>query len=71
MSSDNKISIEKKLDTLIAIAQQQLALDLYRSGMSKEEIGKQLHIAKSKVVSMLKGIERPGKTLEKEWVGQR
>lgn len=66
MSSENNISLARKLDTLIAIAQQQLALDLYRSGMSKGEIGKQLHIAKSKVVSMLIGIERQGTKLDKE-----
>jgi predicted transcriptional regulator len=60
MTGDTK-TIEQKLDTIINLLRQLLALELSRSGASKEAIGKQLHIAKATVVSMLKDIKKEAK----------
>jgi predicted transcriptional regulator len=57
MAKDNKRMIEKKLDTVIQLLQQLLALELSRSGVTKEAIGKRLHVAKATVVEMLKGVK--------------
>jgi len=57
MTTDSEV-IEPKLDTIISLLRQLLALELARSGVSKEAIGKQLHIAKATVVSMLKDIKK-------------
>lgn len=54
MASKTETLIERKLDTMILLAQHQLALDLFKAGVSKEDIGKHLHVAKAKVVAMLK-----------------
>lgn len=58
MSQDSNQIIEKKLDTVIGLLQHQLALSLSKEGASQEVIGKKLHIAKSAVVQMLKGIKK-------------
>lgn len=60
MAQDNKKMIEKKLDTLIELLQQLLALELSRSGVTQEVIGKRLHVAKATVVEMLKGVNKEG-----------
>jgi hypothetical protein len=51
-------SIDKKLDLVIELLRQSLAIELYKGGASKDVIGKHLHIAKASVVKMLKGISR-------------
>ena len=48
----------QKLDVVIELLQQSLAIELYKSGASKDVIGKHLHIAKASVVKMLKGVSR-------------
>jgi Mn-dependent DtxR family transcriptional regulator len=60
MAQDNKKVIEKKLDTLIELQQQLLALELSRSGVTQKVIGKRLHVAKATVVEMLKGVKKEG-----------
>jgi predicted transcriptional regulator len=51
-------SIEKKLDLVIELLRQSVAIELYKGGASKDVIGKHLHIAKASVVKMLKGVSR-------------
>jgi predicted transcriptional regulator len=51
-------SIEKKLDLVIELLRQSVAMELYKAGASKDVIGKHLHIAKASVVKMLKGVNR-------------
>lgn len=58
MSKNNKHSTDKKLDTLIELIQNLLALELYRSGATMDMICKRLHVGKTKVVEMLKGIQK-------------
>ncbi len=58
MATKNNQTIEKKLDTLIELAQQLVALELCRSGVTQGEIGKRLHIAKATVGEMMKGVEK-------------
>ncbi|HWM24440.1 MAG TPA: hypothetical protein VNP98_06420 [Chthoniobacterales bacterium] len=54
---DKEELLQKKLDTIIDLLRQLVALEFSRRGTSKEVIGKRLHIAKSTVVEMLKGIK--------------
>jgi predicted transcriptional regulator len=54
---DKEELLQKKLDTIIDLLRQLVALEFSRRGASKEVIGKRLHIAKSTVVKMLKGIK--------------
>lgn len=56
--TNNNEKLEKKLDTLIELSRLQVALELNKKGLSKEFIAKRLHLAKSKVVEMLRGIEK-------------
>jgi predicted transcriptional regulator len=53
---DNDELIQKKLDTIIDLLRHLVALELSSRGVSRDIIGKRLHIAKSTVVDMLKGI---------------
>jgi len=55
MSDD---AICEKLDAIHATLQHILAIELAREGVNKAEIGKHLHVAKSTVVKMLKGINK-------------
>ena len=48
----------QKLELIIELLKQSLAIELYKSGASKDVIGKHLHIAKASVVKMLKGVSR-------------
>ena len=50
--------VEEKLDTIIELLRQLLALELSRSGVAKGTIGTHLHVAKSKVIEMLKGVSK-------------
>lgn len=58
MAKENNQTIEKKLDTLIELMRQLLALELSRSGVPQKEIGKRLHVATATVVVMLKGVKK-------------
>jgi DNA-binding MarR family transcriptional regulator len=53
--------ISQKLDEVTRLLQYLVAIELYKEQVPKELIGKHLHIAKSTVVKMLKGIEKKGK----------
>jgi hypothetical protein len=57
MDKDNEI-IKNKLDTVVDLLQHLLAIELSKSGVDMGEIGKHLHIAKAKVVKMLKGVKK-------------
>jgi predicted HTH domain antitoxin len=48
----------QKLDLIIELLKQSLAIELYKSGASKDIIGKHLHMAKASVVKILKGVSR-------------
>ena len=50
--------LEAKLDTAIELLQLLAAIELWRSGVTQEAIGKHLHIAKATVGTMLKGVRR-------------
>jgi predicted transcriptional regulator len=52
-----------KLDLIIELLRQSLAIELYKSGASKDVIGKHLHVAKASVVKMLKGVNREDRNL--------
>jgi hypothetical protein len=54
---DNGQAIQEKLDTIIELLQSLLALELSRNRVPRDIIGKRLHVAKSTVVKMLKGIK--------------
>lgn len=58
MPKDTDQVIEKKLDVVIELLQRLLALELSKSGVTQEVIGKQLHVAKATVVEMLKGVRK-------------
>jgi len=58
MGKDKNQIIEKKLDTVIELLQHIVALELAKSGMTQEAIGKRLHITKATVVKMLKGVKK-------------
>lgn len=50
--------IEAKLDTVIDLLRHLLALELSKSGVPRDVIGKHLHIAKASVVEMLVGVKK-------------
>ncbi len=56
-NSQEKQTLDCKLDKIINLLQLLVATELYRDGVAKSEIGKQLHLAKASVVAMLKGIK--------------
>lgn len=65
MPNQNNPNLEKKLDTVIELLQNLVALELYRSGATMDVICKRLHIGKAKVVEMLKGIKKEKQTNER------
>lgn len=58
MTKDTNQTIEKKLDVVIELLQHLVAVELTKSGVTQEVIGKRLHVAKATVVEMLKGIKK-------------
>jgi DNA-binding MarR family transcriptional regulator len=56
MSASDEVG--EKLDKVISLLQHLLALELSRGGVTQADIGKHLKIAKSSVVTMLRGYER-------------
>ncbi|HVS27896.1 MAG TPA: hypothetical protein VHE58_11495 [Burkholderiales bacterium] len=58
MTKDNNQTIEKKLDTVIRLLQHLLVLELSKKGVSREVIGKHIHVAKAAVVKMLQGVKK-------------
>ena len=55
--NDSQI-IEKKLDAMIELLQNLLALELSKNGVRQTEISKRLHVANLKVGKMLAGVKR-------------
>lgn len=53
--------LEEKMDTVIGLLQQLLALELAREGTSKQAIAKHLRLAKATVVSMMMGVKLDGR----------
>ncbi len=58
MTKDTNQTIEKKLDVVIELLQHLVAVELTKSGVTQEVIGKRLHVAKATVVEMLKGLKK-------------
>ena len=59
MAKNNpKDDINQKLDTIIKLLQHELAIQLYRNGVTQEDIRKHLHVAKAVVVKMVKGVKK-------------
>ena len=58
MGQDTNRILEKKLDAIIELLQNLLALELAKRGVTQAVIGKRLHVAKATVVEMLKGIKK-------------
>lgn len=59
--SETKQAIEKltkKLDELVVLQKQAIAIKLYLSGASQDEIAKSLKISKSTVNQMVKGLKK-------------
>ena len=54
---DNDELIQKKLDTIIDLLRLIAALEFSKRGVSRDVIGKRLHVAKATVVEMLKGVK--------------
>ena len=55
---DQNEIVGKKLDSLIELTQNLLALELAKNGVPMAEIGKRLHVATATVVKMLRGVKR-------------
>jgi hypothetical protein len=58
MANKTDSSIEQKLDTMIDLLKHLLALELSKSGVTQQEICAHLHVSKSTVVDMLKGVKK-------------
>ena len=58
MARKENSTAEQKLDTILGLLQHLLALELARSGLTQEAIGKHLHMAKATVVKMLHGVKK-------------
>lgn len=54
--TDSKI-IEQKLDTVIELLQNLVAVELANGGMPQQDIGKRIHVAKAAVGEMLRGLK--------------
>jgi hypothetical protein len=54
---DTDQATQKKLDTIVELLRHVVALELSKRGVSRDIIGKRLHVAKATVVQMLKGIK--------------
>ena len=58
VKKESSDEINKKLDVIVELLRQSVAIQLYKNGASKDVIGRHLHIAKASVVKMLKGVDR-------------
>ena len=55
---DNSKEITKKLDQLIDLSLRSLVFSMYKSGHTMDQICKNLHIHKTRVVELLQGLEK-------------
>jgi len=54
---ENDAIIQEKLDTIIDLLRNLLALELAKHGVSRGAIGKRLRVAKATAVRMLEGVK--------------
>jgi len=50
--------VEEKLDTIVELLQNLLALELSKVGVTQGEIGKRIHISTAKVGTILQGVKK-------------
>ena len=55
---ENPKEITKKLDQLIDLSLRSLVFSMYKSGHTMDQICKNLHIHKTRVVELLQGLEK-------------
>lgn len=55
---DNQKEISEKLDRLIDLSLRSLVFSMYKSGYTMDQICKNLHIRKTKVVELSEGLEK-------------
>jgi len=55
---DNPKEINEKLDQLIDLSLRSLVFSMYKSGHTMDQICKNLHIRKTRVVESLQGLEK-------------
>ena len=60
MARNENLAAEQKLDTHCRFFRHLLALELARSGLTQEAVGKRLHVAKATVVKMLHRVKKDG-----------
>lgn len=58
MVMNNSEEINKKLDQLIELTLRSLIFSMYKAGHSMDQICKNLHIRKTRVVKFLEGLEK-------------
>ena len=58
MPNDHEQRVEKKLDAMIELLQNLLALELSKLGVAQGEIGKRVHISTAMVGEMLLGVKK-------------
>jgi len=57
MNENDGQVIEQKLDKIILLLQHLVAVQMYRTGASRVVIRRNLHVAKSTIVDMLRDVE--------------
>ena len=58
MPKDHNQIMEEKLDAIVELLQNLLALELFRGGVTQGEIGKRVHVSTAKVGEMLQGVKK-------------
>lgn len=58
MNSDNSKDLEKKLDQIIDLNLRSLVFSMYKSGHTMDQISRNLHIHKGRVVNLLSGLDK-------------
>lgn len=58
MDKNDNQKLEKKLNSIVELLQNLLALELFKSGATQDVIARRLRIAKASVVAMLKGVKK-------------
>jgi hypothetical protein len=58
MPKEHDQIVEEKLDAIVELLQNLVALELSRAGLPQGEIGKRVHVSTAKVNEMLQGIKK-------------
>jgi len=58
MPKDHNQIVEEKLDAIVELLQNLLALELSKGGVAQGEIGKRVHVSTAKVGEMLQGVKK-------------